>query len=132
MLTDHWDRLFATASQTWNLPKLYADLEAVAGKPLKPHEKPVCEGCCVAIARGDCQRLCLDCRCSAGGTKQGTVSLYREFDGQSVNSLRWEKVSEWLELKGYKLQTPAPPTPTPCIDWGTAPEISLFFGALRI
>jgi hypothetical protein len=127
--TDHWDRLFATASQTWNLPKLYADLEAVAGKPLKPHEKACLRGLLCRYRPGE---IASACAWTAGALRvELNKGLYRYIEsltGNPVNSLRWEKVSEWLELKGYKLQTPAPPTPTPCIDWGTAPEISLFFG----
>ncbi len=127
--TDHWEGLFATASQTWNLPQLYADLEAVAGKPLKPHEKACLRGLLCRYRPGEIANACA---WTAGALRvELNKGLYRYIEiltGNPPNSLRWEKVSEWLELKGYKLSNPAPTPPPKCIDWGTAPEISLFFG----
>lgn len=55
------------------------------------------------------------CAWTAGALRvELNKGLYRYIEsltGNPVNSLRWEKVSEWLELKGYKLQTPAPLPP---------------------
>lgn len=131
--TDHWEGLFSAASQAWNLPRLYADLEAVAGKPLKPHEKAFLRGLLCRYRPGE---IASACAWSSGALRvELNKGLYRYIEiltGNPLNSLRWEKVSEWLELKGYKqpgsLSDTQPEPQTKVIDWGTAPEVSLFFG----
>ncbi len=135
--TDHWEGLFSMASQAWNLPQLYADLEAVAGKPLKPHEKAFLRGLLCRYRPGE---IASACAWTSGALRvELNKGLYRYIETLTenpLNSLRWEKVSEWLELKGYK-QTSYPSATqnlaqlvpqTKLIDWGTAPEVSLFFG----
>ena len=141
--TDHWEGLFSVASQTWNLPQLYADLETVAGKPLKPHEKAFLRGLLCRYRPGE---IASACAWTSGALRvELNKGLYRYIEsltGNPLNSLRWEKVSEWLADKGYQ-QSSAPPKAQPPakyppevsiaqntkhIDWGTAPEVSLFFG----
>jgi hypothetical protein len=132
--TDHWEGLFSAASQTWNLPRLYADLEAVAGKPLKPNEKAFLRGLLCRYRPGEIANACA---WSSGALRvELNKGLYRYIEtltDNPLNSLRWEKVSEWLELKGYKQVSAAsavqPEPQTKVIDWGDSPRGLSFFWA---
>jgi hypothetical protein len=128
-----FETLFAEAMQGWQLSRLYADLEGVMGKPLKPHEKACLRGLLCRYRPGE---IASACAWTSGALRvELNKGLYRYIEiltENPLNSLRWEKVSEWLELKGYRINSPtatgARSSPKRAvIDWGNAPEINLFF-----
>ncbi|MFN3925911.1 MAG: NB-ARC domain-containing protein [Pseudanabaenaceae cyanobacterium] len=130
---DHFEALFREAERSWQLDQLYADLEKVAGKPLKSYEKACLRGLLCRFRPGEIANACV---WSSGAMRvELNKGLYRYIEiltGNPLNSLRWEKVSEWLEAKGYRLQQALVTSSMPAqIDWGNAPEVNLFFSRTR-
>lgn len=138
--SDNFDRLFPEAAQTWDLDRLYADLESVSVKPLKPFEKACLRGLLCRYRPG---QLAFKLAWTSGAIRvelnKGLYRYIEDLTEQPSNTLRWEKISEWLEAKGYRSlqqvdRTPhssEPITqgePRNIADWGEAPEVPVFFG----
>ncbi|NUN66166.1 NACHT domain-containing protein [Pseudanabaena biceps] len=142
MLSDnaHIEGLFPEASQNWDLDRLYADLQAVSGKEIKPFEKACLRGLLCRYRPG---QLAFKLSWTSGALRvELNKGLYRSLEaiaGQPTNTLRWEKVPEWLEAKSYKVQrqtlhdlksnflTQANISANSA-DWGEAPNIQAFYG----
>ncbi|MFM7887163.1 MAG: NB-ARC domain-containing protein, partial [Pseudanabaena sp.] len=140
MLSDneHIEGLFPEAVQNWDLNRLYADLQAVSGKEIKPFEKACLRGLLCRYRPG---QLAFKLAWTSGALRvELNKSLYRSLEAiadQPFNTLRWEKVPEWLEAKGYKTQRqnlhePIANAPmnskVSLADWGEAPNIQTFYG----
>ncbi|NJK35497.1 MAG: NB-ARC domain-containing protein [Oscillatoriales cyanobacterium SM2_2_1] len=136
MLTDvdPFERLFPDAAVQWDLSRLYADLEQVAGKPLKPFEKASLRGLLCRYRPG---QIAFQCSWSSGSLRvelnKGLYRLLEALVERPPNTLRWEKVADWLAERGYQITAggnaasnlrPA----SASIDWGEAPEVSVFWG----
>ena len=140
MLSDneHIEGLFPEAAQSWDLNRLYADLQAASGKEIKPFEKACLRGLLCRYRPG---QLAFKLAWTSGALRvELNKGLYRSLEaiaGQPLNTLRWEKVPEWLEAKGYKAQrqnlhdttvNSAPSSKANVADWGEAPNIQTFYG----
>jgi hypothetical protein len=140
MLSDneHIEGLFPEAAQSWDLNRLYADLQAASGKEIKPFEKACLRGLLCRYRPG---QLAFKLAWTSGALRvELNKGLYRSLEAiaeQPLNTLRWEKVSEWLEAKGYKAQrqnlhdtivNSSPSVETTVADWGEAPNIQTFYG----
>lgn len=136
---DHIEGLFPEAAQNWDLNRLYADLQIVSGKEIKPVEKACLRGLLCRYRPG---QLAFKLTWTSGALRvELNKGLYRSLEAiaeQPINTLRWEKVPEWLEAKGYKVQrqndrlqalvnTPFNLNAT-LVDWGEAPNIQTFYG----
>lgn len=123
---DHCEKLFPEAGPQWRLDQLYRDLETIVGKPLKSHEKACLRGLLCRHRPGE---IASACGWTSGSLRvELNKGLYRYIEAlteNAPNSLRWEKVSEWLA--SYRQQGNSNPSLDRSIDWGTAPEIPLFF-----
>ncbi|BBC25579.1 NB-ARC domain-containing protein [Pseudanabaena sp. ABRG5-3] len=143
MLSDneHIEGLFPEAAQNWDLNRLYADLQAASGKEIKPFEKACLRGLLCRYRPG---QLAFKLAWTSGALRvELNKGLYRSLEAiadQPINTLRWEKVPEWLEAKGYKAQRqslhdPAINSPTSSqtnlADWGEAPNIQTFYGRIE-
>ncbi|ELS30629.1 MULTISPECIES: NB-ARC domain-containing protein [Pseudanabaena] len=143
MLSDneHIEGLFPEAAQSWDLNRLYADLQTASGKEIKPVEKACLRGLLCRYRPG---QLAFKLTWTSGALRvELNKGLYRSLEAiadQPVNTLRWEKVPEWLEAKGYKtaqrqsdrrLHSPSNTQTIPAAnlaDWGEAPNIQTFYG----
>ncbi len=140
MLSDneHIEGLFPEAAQNWDLNRLYADLQVASGKEIKPVEKACLRGLLCRYRPG---QLAFKLAWTSGALRvELNKGLYRSLEAiadQPINTLRWEKVPEWLEAKGYKAQRQslyntavnslASSGPN-LADWGEAPNIQTFYG----
>lgn len=144
MLSDHdyIEGLFSEAAQNWDLDRLYADLQVASGKEIKPFEKACLRGLLCRYRPG---QLAFKLTWTSGALRvELNKGLYRSLEAiaeQPINTLRWEKVPEWLENKGYKVLrqsdrgdrqsnvTNSNINPKPnSADWGEAPNIQTFYG----
>jgi hypothetical protein len=123
------DNSFPEAAQEWDLPRLYADLERFSGRELKPIEKASLRGLLCRYRPG---QIAYKLSWTSGALRvELNKGLYRYVEAlanQPPNTLRWEKISEWLEQKGYKYTDRRSVPQTIPIDWGEAPEVRQFFG----
>jgi hypothetical protein len=135
---DHIEGLFPEAAQNWDLNRLYADLKAASGKEIKPVEKACLRGLLCRYRPG---QLAFKLAWTSGSLRvELNKGLYRSLEAiadQPLNTLRWEKVPEWLEAKGYKAQRQNLNDPVAnsqisagakLADWGEAPNIQTFYG----
>jgi len=135
---DHIEGLFPEAAQNWDLNRLYADLQASSGKEIKPFEKACLRGLLCRYRPG---QLAFKLAWTSGALRvELNKGLYRSLEAiadQPINTLRWEKVPEWLESKGYKAQRQSLHNTTAnsqvssginVADWGEAPNIQTFYG----
>jgi hypothetical protein len=135
---DHIEGLFPEAAQNWDLNRLYADLRAASGKEIKPVEKACLRGLLCRYRPG---QLAFKLAWTSGSLRvELNKGLYRSLEAiadQPLNTLRWEKVPEWLEAKGYKAQRQNLNDPVAnsqisagakLADWGEAPNIQTFYG----
>jgi hypothetical protein len=135
---DHIEGLFPEAAQSWDLNRLYADLQTASGKEIKPVEKACLRGLLCRYRPG---QLAFKLAWTSGALRvELNKGLYRSLEAiaeQPLNTLRWEKVPEWLEAKGYKaqrqsLRDTAVNSPNSSgangADWGEAPNIQTFYG----
>jgi hypothetical protein len=101
------DRLFTEALQMWQLDRLYADLDRVSHqistRPLKSAEKACLRGLLCRYRPG---QIAFHLNWTSGTLRvELNKGLYRFIEilaDRPPNTLRWEKVGEWLEQKGYK------------------------------
>jgi len=139
---DYIEGLFSEAAQNWDLDRLYADLQVVSGKEIKPFEKACLRGLLCRYRPG---QLAFKLTWTSGALRvELNKGLYRSLEAiaeQPINTLRWEKVPEWLENKGYKVLRQSErgdrqsnisnivtnPKPNSA-DWGEAPNIQTFYG----
>jgi len=128
MVADPVDALFPEVEGEWDLNRLYADLEAAGGKPLKAVEKACLRGFLSRYRPGQIAYLL---SWTSGALRvELNKGLYRSIEalaGQPGNTLRWEKVSSWLEAKGYR-RSRGTHQPSTAVDWGEAPAPGAFFG----
>jgi hypothetical protein len=145
---DNFDHLFPEAAQSWDLDRIYTDIESVSLKPLKPFEKACLRGLLCRYRPG---QLAFKFAWTSGAIRvelnKGLYRYIEDLTEQPPNTLRWEKISEWLEAKGYRtvqrvdrtpnnaqsssqqsLQSTDITTPQKMADWGEAPEVTVFFG----
>jgi hypothetical protein len=135
---DHIEGLFPEAAQSWDLNRIYADLQSASGKEIKSFEKACLRGLLCRYRPG---QLAFKLTWTSGALRvELNKGLYRSLEAiadQSPNTLRWEKVPEWLEAKGYKAQrqnlhdTAANSSNSDrqnLVDWGEAPNIQTFYG----
>ncbi len=139
---DHIEGLFPEAAQNWDLNRLYADLQVASGKEIKPFEKACLRGLLCRYRPG---QLAFKLTWTSGALRvELNKGLYRSLEiiaDQPINTLRWEKVPEWLEAKGYRSQRQSDrqhSTNTQSgtqvtsrgnlADWGEAPNIQTFYG----
>jgi GTPase SAR1 family protein len=148
---DHVEGLFPEAAQNWDLNRIYADLQAASGKEIKPFEKACLRGLLCRYRPG---QLAFKLTWTSGALRvELNKGLYRSLEAiadQPMNTLRWEKVPEWLEAKGYKAQQRQSDRAHTIIagansglnsglnsnlnsganlaDWGEAPNIQTFYG----
>ncbi len=136
---DNFEHLFPEAAQNWDLERLYVDLESVITKPLKPFEKACLRGLLCRYRPG---QLAFKFAWTSGAIRvelnKGLYRYIEDLTEQPPNTLRWEKISEWLEAKGYRAvqqtarsqqhATSASGTNPHRTDWGEAPEVPVFFG----
>ncbi|MFQ3679561.1 MAG: NB-ARC domain-containing protein [Pseudanabaenaceae cyanobacterium] len=131
MAADPVDALFPEVGGEWDLSRLYADLEAAGGRPLKPTEKACLRGLLSRYRPGQIAYLL---SWTSGALRvELNKGLYRSIEalaGQPGNTLRWEKVASWLEAKGYRRSRLAG-QPSTAVDWGEAPALGDFFGRHR-
>lgn len=140
MLSDneHIEGLFAEAAQNWDLNRLYADLQVASGKEIKAVEKACLRGLLCRYRPG---QLAFKLAWTSGALRvELNKGLYRSLEAiadQPINTLRWEKVPEWLEARGYKAQRQSlhntavnslASSGTNLADWGEAPNIQTFYG----
>ena len=145
MLSDHdyIEGLFSEAAQNWDLDRLYADLQTASGKEIKPFEKACLRGLLCRYRPG---QLAFKLTWTSGALRvELNKGLYRSLEAiaeQPINTLRWEKVPEWLENKGYKVlrqsergdrqANMASIKPKGNLaDWGEAPNIQTFYGRVE-
>lgn len=130
---DNLEKLFLEAAQSWDLEKIYADLERVSGKHLKPAEKVCLRGLLCRYRPG---QIAFKLTWTSGSLRvELNKGLYRYIEAlaeKPLNTLRWESIAEWLEEKGYKLtgnqDRPMRLPQKGFTDWGDAPEAPVFFG----
>ena len=132
---DHIEGLFPEAAQGWDLQRLYLDLQRATGKEIKPFERACLRGLLCRYRPG---QLAFKLVWTSGALRvELNKGLYRSLEviaEQPPNTLRWEKVPEWLEAKGYRLnragRSPenAPSSTVRLVDWGEAPNIQAFYG----
>ena len=143
---DYIEGLFSEAAQNWDLDRLYADLQVASGKEIKPFEKACLRGLLCRYRPG---QLAFKLTWTSGALRvELNKGLYRSLEAiaeQPINTLRWEKVPEWLENKGYKVLRQSDrgdrqsnianvninPNINPKLnsaDWGEAPNIQTFYG----
>ncbi|AFY70168.1 hypothetical protein Pse7367_1892 [Thalassoporum mexicanum PCC 7367] len=129
---DEYDNLFPEAQQNWDLDRLYADIEAINTKPLRSVEKACLRGLLCRFRPG---QIAFKLNWTSGTLRVDlNKGLYRYIEAlaeQPLNTLRWDKVSEWIEARGYKVRMVVPAeSSNGCgtTDWGEAPEVPLFFG----
>jgi hypothetical protein len=129
---DEYDSLFPEAQHNWDLDRLYADMEAVNAKPLKSVEKACLRGLLCRFRPG---QIAFKLNWTSGTLRVDlNKGLYRYIEAlaaEPLNTLRWDKVSEWMEAKGYKMRRIVQPEAginRGATDWGEAPEVPLFFG----
>ncbi len=92
---DHFEQFFAEAAQQWDLARLYRDLEAAEGKELKPFERACLRGLLCRYRPG---QIAFKLSWTSGALRIEAVTDH------PANTLRWEKVPEWLDGAGYRLQ----------------------------
>lgn len=135
---DHIEGLFPEAAQNWDLNRIYADLQNVSGKEIKPVEKACLRGLLCRYRPG---QLAFKLTWTSGALRvelnKGLYRLLEAIADQPINTLRWEKVPEWLEAKGYKAQRQGDrlhsvnkvgDSAANLADWGEAPNIQTFYG----
>ncbi|MGQ9865260.1 MAG: NB-ARC domain-containing protein [Pseudanabaenaceae cyanobacterium] len=131
MAADPVDTLFPEVAGEWDLNRLYDDLEAAGGKPLKAIEKACLRGLLSRYRPGQIAYLL---SWTSGALRvELNKGLYRSIEalaGQPGNTLRWEKVGNWLEAKGYR-RSRSPDPDEAAVDWGEAPAAGAFFGRDR-
>ncbi len=124
----NFEQLFAEAAQSWDMERLYADLERVNAKSLKPFEKACLRGLLCRYRPG---QIAFTFAWTSGALRvELNKGLYRAIEmltARPLNTLRWDKVGEWLEQSGYRLAA-APANQPLTTDWGDAPEVSTFCG----
>ena len=136
---DHIEGLFPEATQNWDLNRIYADLQAACGKEIKPFEKACLRGLLCRYRPG---QLAFKLTWTSGALRvELNKGLYRSLEAiadQPINTLRWEKVPEWLEANGYKVQrqslhyaVPQDHSKANLADWGEAPNIQTFYGRIE-
>lgn len=144
MLSDHdyIEGLFSEAAQNWDLDRLYADLQVASGKEIKPFEKACLRGLLCRYRPG---QLAFKLTWTSGALRvELNKGLYRSLEAiaeQPINTLRWEKVPEWLENKGYKVLRQSDRQANisnininpklNSADWGEAPNIQTFYGRIE-
>jgi hypothetical protein len=139
---DHIEGLFPEAAINWDLDRLYADLQSASGKEIKSVEKACLRGLLCRYRPG---QLAFKLAWTSGALRvELNKGLYRSLEAiadQPTNTLRWEKVPEWLENKGYKTQrqnlhssqvnakaNTSISSQQNSVDWGEAPNIQAFYG----
>jgi len=126
---DSVDKSFPEAAQEWDLARLYADLERISTKELKPIEKACLRGLLCRYRPG---QIAYKLSWTSGALRvELNKGLYRYVEAlanQPPNTLRWEKISEWLAQKGYRYTDRVAVPQIAPIDWGEAPEVPQFFG----
>lgn len=125
--SDPIDQAFAEAAQEWDLERLYSDLEKISAKELKPIEKACLRGLLCRYRPGQiAHKLAWTSGALRVELNKGLYRYIEALTGQPPNTLRWEKISEWLAQYRYSDRQAAPPAHH--IDWGEAPEVRQFFG----
>ena len=135
---DHIEGLFPEAAQNWDLNRIYADLQSASVKEIKAFEKACLRGLLCRYRPG---QLAFKLAWTSGALRvELNKGLYRSLEAiadQPINTLRWEKVPEWLEAKGYKAQrqslydnTANSSSGINSVDWGEAPNIQTFYGRI--
>jgi len=134
---DDLEKLFLEAAQSWDLERIYADIERVNGKHLKPAERACLRGLLCRYRPG---QIAFKLTWTSGSLRvELNKGLYRYLEAlaeKPLNTLRWECIGDWLEEKGYKLSGTSlnridrsTLTSRPGLtDWGDAPEAPVFFG----
>lgn len=119
---NHLSSLFPEAEQNWQLEKLYADLEQLNHKSLKPIEKACLRGLLCRYRPG---QLSFKCNWTSGALRvelnKGLYRYIEELTGHAANTLRWELVGDWLAA--YKKEDSSTQQ-----DWGEAPQIKELWG----
>jgi len=128
--SDNFSSLFPEAERAWHLGKLYADLEDINHKPLKPMEKACLRGLLCRYRPG---QLAFKFNWTSGALRvelnKGLYRYIEELTGHPSNTLKWELVGDWLAEKGYKkLESQRVENQATNQDWGEAPEITALFG----
>lgn len=130
------DQLFPEALHLWRLDRLYQDLNQachqLTGRNLKPSEKACLRGLLCRYRPG---QIAYQLNWTSGTLRvELNKGLYRFIEllaDQPPNTLRWEKVGEWLAAyrqdQNQSVLSPSHLTGK-LIDWGEAPEVSLFLG----
>lgn len=102
---DHFEQFFAEAAQQWDLARLYHDLETADGKELKPFERACLRGLLCRYRPG---QIAFKLSWTSGALRvEINKGLYRMIEALTqhpLNTLRWEKVPDWLDAAGYRLQ----------------------------
>ncbi|MDX1978475.1 MAG: NB-ARC domain-containing protein [Pseudanabaenaceae cyanobacterium bins.68] len=134
--TERLDQLFPEALHLWRLDHLYQDLDQacyqLTGRNLKPSEKACLRGLLCRYRPG---QIAFQLNWTSGTLRvELNKGLYRFIEllaDQPANTLRWEKVGEWLENyrqdRDHNLVVP-PNSLGGLIDWGEAPEVAVFLG----
>lgn len=127
---DNFSSLFSEAEQAWNLENLYADLEYLNHKPLKPLEKACLRGLLCRYRPG---QLAFKFNWTSGALRvelnKGLYRYIEELTNHPSNTLKWELVGDWLAEKGYKkLESRSEAELKTNQDWGEAPEIRTLLG----
>jgi hypothetical protein len=128
--TDNYSSLFSEAEQVWDLENLYADLEYLNHKPLKPLEKACLRGLLCRYRPG---QLAFKFNWTSGALRvelnKGLYRYIEELTDHPSNTLKWELVGDWLAEKGYKkLEFQRVEELKTNQDWGKAPEIRALLG----
>ncbi|MFN7716679.1 MAG: hypothetical protein ACK5QS_14545, partial [Pseudanabaenaceae cyanobacterium] len=102
---DHFEQFFAEAAQQWDLARLYRDLETADGKELKPFERACLRGLLCRYRPG---QIAFKLSWTSGALRveinKGLYRMIEAITDNAPNTLRWEKVPEWLDEAGYRLQ----------------------------
>ncbi len=123
--------LFNEAEQTWHLERLYADLEQINHKPLKPLEKACLRGLLCRYRPG---QLAFKLNWTSGALRvelnKGLYRYVEELTASAPNTLKWELVGDWLAKKGYKKleSSRREELQSSNQDWGEAPEVAMLLG----
>ena len=131
---------FAEAALDWDLQKLYKDLTVAKQEVAKYKRRDLTEVekqnlrgllCGYSPAEIAEKRFCS--RRSVEVDLSKTIYRYVEaLTGRHPNELdNWRNVAVWLEAEGYRLPSPISAqskTQSQLLDWGEAPDISVFFG----
>jgi len=124
---DNFSSLFTEAEQTWQLENLYADLEQINHKPLKPFEKACLRGLLCRYRPG---QLAFQLSWTSGALRvelnKGLYRYIEELTAHAPNTLKWELVGDWLG-KIYKIESRQIEAKI-SQDWGEAPEITSLWG----